>query len=162
EPLTPLVGVSKLPAGHMMTVDVPRWRVEQRRDLWVVDAPGLDGGPGEAIGDRVGPLGPVGNHAQVPEGVARSGGLGADAGAEAAVAGRSSPNGVKAFALGSRGRRALDGGGEAEQLAAVLGMPYHEIELSERDVVSSFGRLSRAWNEPIADLAGFSYLAIAE
>jgi len=160
EPLTPLVGVSKLPAGHMMTVDVPRWRVEQRRYWSMVDAPALDGDPVEAIGDRLRSLAPLVTHADVPVGVALSGGL--DSSAVAALAARSSPNRVHAFSLGYRGRPALDERGEAEQLAAVLGMRYHEIELSERDVVSSFGRLSRAWNEPIADLAGFSYLAIAE
>lgn len=160
EPLTPLLGVSKLPAGHILTVDVPRWRVEQSQYWSMVDAPPLEGDPVEAVGDQLRALGPLVTQADVPVGVALSGGL--DSSAVAALAASSSPNGVHAFSLGYRGRPAIDERGEAEQLAGVLGMPYHDIELSEQDVVSSFGRLARAWNEPIADLAGFSYLAIAE
>jgi asparagine synthase (glutamine-hydrolysing) len=160
EPLTPLAGVSKLPAGHIMTVELPQWRVEQSRYWSMVDAPPLVGDPVEAIGDQLRSLAPLVTQADVPVGVALSGGL--DSSAVAALAARSSPNEVHAFSLGYQGRPVLDERHEAEQLAGALGMPYHEIELSERDVASSFGRLARAWNEPIADLAGFSYLAIAE
>src|SRR5262249_42064032 len=148
------------PAGHMMTVDVPRWRVEQRRYWSMGDAPALDGDPGEAIGDRLRSLAPLVTHAAVPGGGALSGRL--ESGAVAARAAAPSPDRGHAVSRGSGGPPALAERGAAEQLAAGRGMPYHEIELSERDVVSSFGRLSRAWNEPIADLAGFSYLAIAE
>lgn len=159
EPRTPVLGVSTLPPGHVLTVHVPSWRVEVAAYWSMTEAPPLDADPVEAVAERLRSLGPLVTHAEVPVGVALSGGV--DSSAVAALAARSSPATVRAFSLGYQGRPEHDERDQARALAERLGLRFHEIELGEQDVVASFGELVRAWNVPVADLAGFSYLAIA-
>jgi asparagine synthase (glutamine-hydrolysing) len=160
EPQTPLTGVAKLPAGHVMTIQVPDWRVELSQYWSMVEAQPLDGDPVEAIEAELLSLSPLVTRADVPIGVALSGGL--DSSTVAALAARSSPTTVHAFSLGYQGRPDQDERIQARELADVLDLKFHEVELGDRDIVATFFPLVRAWNEPIADLAGFSYLAIAD
>jgi asparagine synthase (glutamine-hydrolysing) len=160
EPRTPLAGVEKLPAGHVMTVDVTHWRVKLAPYWSMINAPPLAGDPVEAVREQLLSLGSLVTRADVPIGVALSGGV--DSSTVAAIAARSSPTPVRAFSLGYRGRPKHDERDQAKRLASVLGLAFSEIELGEQDVVDTFGELVRAWNEPIADMAGFSYLAIAK
>ena len=49
EPRTPLRGVRKLPAGHLLTVDLAPWSVTERCYWRMEDAPLLEGDPPELI-----------------------------------------------------------------------------------------------------------------
>jgi asparagine synthase (glutamine-hydrolysing) len=159
EPSTPLQDVSKLPPGHLVVVHVHPWHIEYRRYWSMLDARALDGDPVEALEAELQSFGPLVTRADVPLGVALSGGL--DSSTVAALAARASTQPVHAFSLGYRGRPGNDERSQAHYLATVLGMEFHEIELATDDVVNAFPALVRDWDDPIADMAGFSYQMIA-
>ncbi|HEX2051105.1 MAG TPA: asparagine synthase (glutamine-hydrolyzing) [Actinomycetota bacterium] len=159
EPGTPLRGVAKLPAGHVMTIDVDPWRVEQRCYWRMEDAPPLDGDPAEVVRAELETVAELTTRSDVPTAVALSGGL--DSSAVAALAARGSTRPAHAFSVGYEGRPPSDERSEARVLADVLDMEFHDIELTTAEVVESFPSLVRAWGDPIADMAGFGYRAIA-
>jgi asparagine synthase (glutamine-hydrolysing) len=159
EPRTPVAGVRKLPPGHLMTVDIGSWKVTERRYWRMEDAPPVAGDPAEEIRTELATVGRLVSRSDVPIGVALSGGI--DSSAMAALITRNSTGPVHAFSVGYEGRPANDERSEAKELASVLGMEFHEIELDSTSVVDSFPELVRSWDDPIADMSGFCYRAIA-
>jgi asparagine synthase (glutamine-hydrolysing) len=157
EPLTAVAGVRKLDAGHMLVVDLDPWRVAEHCYWRMADAPPLAGDPAALIGARLDEAGRFALRSDVPVGVALSGGL--DSSVIAALAARHGRD-VAAFSVGYPGRPANDERAEAEALAAFLGLPFHEIELSTSEAVDSFEALNLWRDDPIADIAGFGYYAV--
>ena len=104
-------------------------------------------------------MGRIVSRSDVPVGVALSGGL--DSSVVAALIARNSAEPVHAFTVGYQGHPANDERAQARELATTLGLRFHEIELDEAAVVTSFPALVRAWDDPIADMSGFGYQAIA-
>lgn len=159
EPGTPLRGVTKLPAGHVMTIDVDPWRVEQRCYWRMEDAPPVDGDPATVLRAELDTVAELTTRSDVPTAVALSGGL--DSSAVAALAARGSRRPTHAFSVGYEGRPPSDERSQAQVLAEALDMEFHDVELTTPEVVESFPSLVRSWDEPIADMAGFGYRAIA-
>lgn len=159
EPGTLLKDVRKLAAGHLLTVETAPWRVTERRYWHLEDAAVLDGDPAEVIGAELHALAPLIVRTDVPVGVALSGGL--DSSVVAALAVKYADQPVHAFTVGFSGRPGNDERDQASSLAASLGMPYHEIEIGTAQVVADFPALVRSWDEPIADMTGFCYRAVA-
>jgi asparagine synthase (glutamine-hydrolysing) len=160
EPGTPLIGVRKLPAGHLLTIDTRPWQVRERCYWRLAEAPPLDADPAEAIGDELRRLAPLIVRSDVPIGVALSGGL--DSSVVAALAAGNAERPVHAFSVGYAGRPHNDERADARALAARLGMEFHEVELGATDAVAAFPDLVDAWDDPIADVTGFCYRAIAQ
>jgi len=159
EPRTPLSGVRKLPAGHLLTVDVRSWQIAQRCYWHMEQAPAIQDDPVPRIRDELETVGRIVSRSDVPVGVALSGGL--DSSVVAALIARNSAEPVHAFTVGYQGHPANDERAQARELATTLGLRFHEIELDEAAVVTSFPALVRAWDDPIADMSGFGYQAIA-
>jgi asparagine synthase (glutamine-hydrolysing) len=159
EPATPLRGVRKLPPGHLLTVDVDPWRVAERCYWRIDDAPPIDGDPAEVIRSELRTIGTLVSQSDVPIGVALSGGL--DSSTVAALVAGSSPDPLHAFTVGYRGRPDSDERSEAKELARALGMEFHELELDGESLAESFPSVVRAWDDPIADMSGYCYWAVA-
>jgi asparagine synthase (glutamine-hydrolysing) len=159
EPLTPIQGVRKLPAGHTLSVAVQPWTIEEKCYWRMEDAPPLDGDPAQRIRDELDTISGLIIRSDVPVGVALSGGL--DSSAIAVLAARKYPGTMHAFSVGYAGRPHSDERSDALALAQHLGMPFHDIELETGDIVRSFSDLVGWQDDPIADGAGFGYFAIA-
>ncbi len=159
EPMTPVRGIRKLPAGHVLTVDVDPWSIEEERYWRMEDAPPLEGDPATVIRDELETISAITIRSDVPVGIALSGGL--DSSAIAVLAARKYPGTMHAFSVGYSGRPHTDERSEAKALADHLGMPFHEVELSAAEVTSTFPDVVRWQDEPIADWSGASYRAIA-
>ncbi len=158
EPGTMLKGVRKLPAGCFLTIDLPAWRVTEQR-YWNLDAaPALPGDPVAQVRGQLEEIGKLIIRADVPVGVALSGGL--DSSLIAALAVRHSPRKLQAFCVGYADRPESDERADARQFADFLGMPFHEVVLSAGDVVDAFPRLVVAADDPIADIAGFGHFSV--
>jgi asparagine synthase (glutamine-hydrolysing) len=159
EPLTPVQGVRKLDAGCTLQVTVDPWRVEERAYWRMDDSPPLDGDPARLIRQQLETIGEIVIRSDVPVGVALSGGL--DSSTIAVIAARNYPGTMHAFSVGYAGRPQNDERLQAQDLAKTLGMPFHEVEISSGQVVDSFLEVVRWQDDPIADMSGVGYLAIA-
>jgi len=160
EPKTILKGVRKLNAAHWMTIDVDSWRVEEKCYWKMEDAPPLYGNPGELIRGELDTVSEFVVRADVPVGVALSGGL--DSGLIAALAAKRYPGQLHAFTVGYPGRPECDERDAAKELASYLKIPCHEVELRTEDVVESFPLINALRDDPIADISGHGYYHVAK
>jgi asparagine synthase (glutamine-hydrolysing) len=158
EPLTPVRGVRKLDAGHLVVIDVDPWRVEDRCYWRMEDAAPLDEDPVAAIRAQLEVVGRLVVRSDVPVGVALSGGL--DSSAVAALAVRAYPGTVHAFSIGYPGRPACDERDDASALARLLGIPFHDLELRTEDMVAEFPDTVYWRDDPIADVSGYGYYSV--
>jgi asparagine synthase (glutamine-hydrolysing) len=160
EPRTALKGVRKLPAGHLLVVDTEPWTVSTPCYWRLQDAPPLDGDPGELLIDELLAISEIIVRADVPLGIALSGGL--DSSSVAALLARERPGGLHAFSVGYQGSPRFDERAAAKAVAEHLRLPFHDVELGVADVVASFPSLVVSWDDPIADMAGYGYRAIMQ
>ncbi|MCM3871566.1 MAG: asparagine synthase (glutamine-hydrolyzing), partial [Pyrinomonadaceae bacterium] len=159
EPRTALKDVRKLAAGHLLTVDLESWLVEEKCYWKMEDALPIDGGAAALIRQELDTVAQLVTRADVPVGVALSGGL--DSSTVAAFAARHCPGELHAFSVGYTGRPAeCDERAEARELADHFGLHFHEAEVSAAEVVESFSDLQFWRDDPIADYAGHSYYAL--
>ncbi|MBA2671644.1 MAG: asparagine synthase (glutamine-hydrolyzing) [Gemmatimonadetes bacterium] len=154
-PQTLFKGISKLPAGHCMTVD-SAGEVEIRRWWDAADAPAPD--PAllrdedacaahvlhlleQAVDERL--------MADVPFGVFLSGGL--DSSAITALVKRVHTGAVRTFSVGYADAPEHDELGPARQVAELLGTDHHEVVIDHDDLVSYVPQLIHSQDEPLAD-----------
>ncbi|HEX8734979.1 MAG TPA: asparagine synthase (glutamine-hydrolyzing) [Pyrinomonadaceae bacterium] len=157
EPLTPVKGVRKLDAAHILTVDAEAWRIEEREYWRMEDAAPLGGKPRELIREKLEEVGELIVRSDVPVGVALSGGL--DSSVVAAFASRKRDN-LCAFSIGYAGRPACDEREDAAAFARYLNLPFYETELDTQTIVDFFPQLNYWRDDPVADIAGFGYYAV--
>ena len=159
EPRTALKGVRKLDAARLLVIDVEPWRVEESCYWRMEDAPPLDGDAPALIREQLETVGALVTRADVPVGVALSGGL--DSSVVAAVAARQRPGELHAFSVGYPGRpEGVDERDEARAFARHLDLPFHEVEVETQAVVEFFPELSYWRDDPVADYSGHGYYAV--
>ena len=156
---TPIKGVRKLDAAHILTVEINPWNLKEEC-YWRMDAaPPIEGDPATKIPRRI--LETVSEltiRSDVPVGVALSGGL--DSSAIAALAVRKYPGVMHAFSVGYSGSPETDERKDARDLAEHLGMPFHDIELDAAEMVRLFPELVYWRDDPIADISGHGYYSV--
>jgi len=150
-PLTPLAGVRKLPAGHLLTWQGGAATVRRYWDLagyfgrTVVKsereaAAEVDALLGQAVRRR--------KKSDVPVGVFLSGGL--DSSTVLAHLSEQEGKGVPVFALGHRDP-AFDESRYARETAAFFGAEFHELILDEADLEEGLQRITAGFDEPLGD-----------
>jgi len=160
EPMTPIQGVRKLGAGCTLTVGTVPWSLEETTYWRMEDAPPLEGVPAQLIRAELESISELVIRSDVPVGIALSGGL--DSSAIAALAARKYSGVMQVFSVGYTHRPHTDERSQAEALAKYLGLSFHDIEISTPQVVESFPDLVRWQDDPIADISGFGYWALAK
>ena len=158
DPLTPVQGIRKLPAAHVLTVDAESgeqhewcyWRMEE--------APPLDGDPVELIRAELESISELIIRSDVPVGVALSGGL--DSSAIAAMTSRKYPGSMQAITVGYGEKSRHDEREDARALAEFLGMPFHPLELYAGDLAAFFPELIHWLDDPIADISAFGSYSV--
>src|SRR6185503_734699 len=138
--------VRKLPAGHVLSVDVDRWHVQQRRYWRLDEAPPIEGDPARLIREELDRISEIIIRSDVPVGVALSGGL--DSSVIATLAAKKYPGTMHAISVGYEGRPLQDERSMARDLAQHLAMPIHEIDLSTSDVVRDFTQMVHERDDP--------------
>jgi len=159
EPLTPIQGVRKLPAGVMLIIDVEPWQVEEHTYWSIEDIPPLEGNPIKLVRGQLEELSALLIRSDVPVGVALSGGV--DSSAVAVLAAHAYPGVLQAFSVGYPGRPDHDERNQAKSLADSLKIPFHEVELSADEHTDFFDELVYLRDDPIADISGFGYYAVS-
>lgn len=158
EPLTPVKGVRKLDAAHLLTIDVETWTINEKCYWRMEESPAIEGDPVKLIREQLETVSEIVIRSDVPVGIALSGGL--DSSAIAALSARKYPGTMQAFSVGYPGELANDERADARALAEHLGMPFHDVELTDTDLVSNFPELVKLTDDPIADIAGFGYYSV--
>lgn len=158
EPMTPVHNVVKLPAGHLMTIDLDTWSISIERYWRIEDAPEIHGDPRDAIIAGLEEIGRLIVRADVPIGVALSGGI--NSSIITALVARQSKQEVHAFTVGYSGRPESDERSAASLLARDLKIPFHEVEVSTDEVIRRFPEIVFTRDEPIADISGHGYWAV--
>ncbi len=162
-PRTPLAGVSKLPAGHLLIADASGARLEQ---YWTYpqatrEAPRLRdeeyqeqllAGLEESVQLRL--------MSDVPLGAMLSGGL--DSSVIVALMARNMRDPVKTFSVGFAEAGTGSELADARHVAAAFGADHHELELSLDDPAIDILELVWHLDEPLGDLSSLGFLALSE
>ena len=159
EPDSMIKGVRKLPAAHLLTVDVGSWSIRERCYWRLEDAPPLEGNPGALIRQQLEESATLTTRADVPIGVALSGGM--DASAIATLATRARGRDIRAFTVGYAGTPWQDERSQAAALAEHLGIAFATVELSTADFIENYSSVNLHRDDPIVDVAGVAIAAVA-
>ena len=160
EPDSAVVGTRKLAAGSCIEISLDPWMVRERRWWSPLNAPEVRGDPREALVETLSEVGRLTSRADVPIGVALSGGI--DSSAVTSLACANAGREVHTFTVGYEGRDHHDESEVAAQYAAVLGTRHHRVVLGKDKVAEDFPRMCQARGEPISDISGSGYLAMME
>lgn len=158
EPMTPIRGVRKLAAAHILTVKVDTWERTESCYWRMEDTPPLTGDPAELIRNELESISELIVRSDVPVGIALSGGL--DSSAIAALTSQKYPGAMQAFSVGYQGCEENDERADAKALAEFLGMPFHEVEVRTNDFVKFFPELVYWHDDPIGDISGYGYYSV--
>ena len=159
DPACMVLGVLKLPAAHLLTIDLDTWSVQERCYWRMEDAPALQGNPSTIIREELERLAQLITRADVPIGIALSGGLDASAVAALATSARSD---VHAFTVGYAGTPWQDERRNAKAFADYLKIPFHTAELSTAEFIEQYSTVNLHRDDPIADIAGVAIAAVAQ
>jgi asparagine synthase (glutamine-hydrolysing) len=153
-------GVRKLPPGHLLTIDIDRWSIQELQYWRIEDAAPVQGNASELVRAELEQIGKLIVRADVPVGLALSGGV--DSSLTAAIAARHSSAPLKAFTVGYAGSPGQDERQMARKFANELNIPLQGIEVHMEEVVKAFPRIAFYRDDPIADIAGHGYYVLSE
>lgn len=159
EPRTILKNIVKLAPASMLQIDLDPWQVTERTYWSLAEAPPVEGNPASSIRDELEKTMSLIVRADVPVGIALSGGL--DSSIIAAMAARSYGDSLQAFTVGYRDAVAHDERGQAKTLADSLKIRFHEIEVDTQDMLADFETVVRMRDDPIADISGHGYYVVS-
>jgi asparagine synthase (glutamine-hydrolysing) len=154
EPVSPVIGTRKLPAGSMLQIDLESGRREERVYWRLEDAPPIEGDPVERIREELDIVGRITMRSDVPLGVALSAGI--DSSAIAMLAKRCADQPVSALSIGYEGNTLQDESRLAEAFAREIGIPFHRVEVSVDRVVENFPQMCLRRDDPVLDISGSS------
>ena len=160
EPSTPIKKIRKLQAGHLLVIDQDTMSVTDKCYWRLDEAPQLRGNPLEIIKDQLFEVSRMVIRSDVPVGVALSGGI--DSAAIAALAAKFYNGNLNAFTVGYEGRPESDERTSARKVAEFLGIPFHEIEISDSEFIKNFPQLCTLTDDPIADISAFGYYSVSK
>jgi asparagine synthase (glutamine-hydrolysing) len=160
EPNCMVSGVRKLPAAHLLTIDLDSWTTRQHCYWRMEDAPALKGNPSQIIREELERMARLITRADVPVGIALSGGL--DSSAIAALATGARSGDVHAFTVGYAGTPWQDERKNAKAFADYLKIPFHTAELSTADFIEQYSNVNLHRDDPIADISGVAIAAVSQ
>lgn len=159
EPVTSIEGVFKLPAAHYLIISLKDFSFHLKKYWDIEDVEPVSGDPATLIREAFDDLSRIIIRADVPVGIALSGGI--DSGAIATYAAKHYPERMHAFSVGYEGRPQSDERSLAMELSKKLGLTYHEVELKTEDLANSFPEMVYYMDDPIADIAAFGYYSVS-
>ena len=160
EPFTFIKGIQKVAAG---TLEIFSFSNNERsvHTYWTMEStePSQSLDPSQELRDLLDEVGELIVRSDVPIGIALSSGL--DSGIIASIVNTHTKD-LHSFTVGYTGSHASDESTDAVKFAKSLGITPHVVEIDSKDIASRFGQLCMLRDEPVADIAGAGYLALAE
>jgi asparagine synthase (glutamine-hydrolysing) len=158
EPLCPIVGVRKLDAAHLLSVDVGQWKINEKCYWRMEEVQPIEGHPATVIRRQLEEVSEIVIRSDVPVGVALSGGL--DSSSIAALTARKYPGTMHAFSVGYPGGPHCDETNDAKELADYLSIPFHRVEVNLQEMATFFPQLVYWRDDPITDISGYGYYSV--
>jgi asparagine synthase (glutamine-hydrolysing) len=160
EPLTLVKGIRKVPAGTLEVLSLTNGE-QKTYEYWKMFPTELNQSldPAQELRDLLDEVGEITARSDVPVGIALSGGL--DSSIVASLVNSHTKN-LKALSVGYSGFHSSDESADAIKFAKFLGITPYVVKLNPYEVATRFKLLCFLSDEPIADIAGPSYLALAE
>ena len=158
EPATPFLGIQKLPAACTLELDLDAWTIDVQRYWNAFDAEPIEADPVSTIRAALDDAVTTSLISDVPIGVSLSGGI--DSSILACLAAERSRRQVEAISIGYPDAAQVDERPQARALAERLGIPFHSVELDDREMLASFREVVASRDDPIGDIAGYNYYAI--
>lgn len=159
EPDTLLKGVKKVAPATCLLIN-EALEIQTRTYWRMEEAPLLDGDPVALMKARLEEIGKLIIRADVPVGVALSGGI--DSSLVAALASKQYNTPMHAFTVGYEGRPKSDERHAARRIADYLGLTFHELELTTADFLENFPRICCLCDDPISDISAFGYYSVSK
>jgi asparagine synthase (glutamine-hydrolysing) len=160
EPYTAIKDVIKLPAANYLKINLQSMQIDQVSYWQMEDARVINTEPIETIKQQLNETGKLVIRADVPIGVALSGGI--DSGIVAALARKNYNGNLHAISIGYEGKPESDERSDAKLVAEHLGLTFHQVELSNKDFISNFPILCGLTDDPIADISAFGYFSVSK
>ncbi|MGE0102276.1 MAG: asparagine synthase (glutamine-hydrolyzing) [Blastocatellales bacterium] len=160
EPLTPIKGVRKLPHGSYLLIDLNDWAIKQEQYWSFDDIEPIYGNPAALIKDELYEIAEKIIRADVPVGIAMSGGL--DSSAIAALVARSVGGQVTSFTVGYGSESSYDERADAKAFSKLLDQDHIEFENDEQTLVEILPDLVKMQDDPIADISAYNYYTLAK
>ena len=157
EPHSIIEGISKVPAGTILTFDLESGTSSLQSYWKPLDFLGDDEYSTTALLGDMREAVTVSTVSDVPVGIALSGGLDSSLVAALAVEGGAH---IEAFTVGYPDA-SFDESSQAREFAEYLGIPCDRVELGTREIAQGYASTCADRDEPIADIAGPSLAAIA-
>lgn len=159
EPHTCIAGVTKLPAGHLLSIatDAATGAECPTRYWSIHDSPPRRATASD-LASLVDDISTFITDADVPVGISLSGGL--DSGALAVLAARRTTKHLHAFTVGYHEATASDETADARRIAEHAGILFHPLTLKTEDVVAEFAETVWLKDDPNNDPAGPGYRAV--
>jgi asparagine synthase (glutamine-hydrolysing) len=160
EPFTFIKGIQKVAAG---TLEIFSFSNNERsvHTYWTMEStePSQSLDPSQELRDLLGEVGELIVRSDVPIGISLSGGL--DSSIIASIV-NAHVKDLHSFTVGYTGSHSSDESADAIKIAKSLGITPHVVKLDSNDIASRFEQVCLLRDEPVADIAGPSYLAVAE
>jgi asparagine synthase (glutamine-hydrolysing) len=161
EPKTVFKEIHKLPAGHLIEIDLNTFS-KQSRSYWTPEVSNreITEDPASSIRSELEEIERIVIRSDVPVGVSLSGGI--DSSIVATLAAKNSTHQLHAFSVGYPGYPANDERRAAETLAKKLNMKFHNIEINGDEFLNDFETLVHDMDDPVADIAAYGYYRVAQ
>ena len=160
DPRTPFCDVRKLPPAGMLVIDTHPWTVRALTYWSAFDAPPIHDNPKATLVDALNDVGRLVIRADVPVGVALSGGV--DSSLVACLAGHHLGGDLTAISAGYQNAAHEDETEAARWLAEKKGWKFHRTEISDSDATECFDDIIAGRDDPIADISGIGYSRVNE
>jgi asparagine synthase (glutamine-hydrolysing) len=160
EPESAIRGVKKLPAGHRMVVNLQNGQSQVEAYWNLSDSPPCSDDPIDRLDAELQESCRLTARADVPLGIALSGGL--DSSLIAALTAHHATQPVHAITIGYDGVPHCDEREQALQLATSLNIEHHTVELAPDQVALNFPDLIHSLDEPLSDISASGYFALAQ
>jgi asparagine synthase (glutamine-hydrolysing) len=157
EPHTAIAGVSKLSAGHLLSISTDDG-TESLTRFWSIHESQPRRATVEEVSELVEDISTFITDADVPVGISLSGGL--DSGSLAVLAARKTTKQLHAFTVGYKEAAASDETADARRIAEHAGVAFHPLTLKAEDVIAGFAETVWLKDDPNNDPAGPGYLAV--
>jgi len=158
EPETIISQIHRVPSGHHLVIDIKDGTLDLHRYWNPIDFLGAEASSPDTLESKIREAVRLNVRSDVPVAVALSGGI--DSSLVASLASNARTD-IHAISVGYAESAASDESSMASDLARALDIPFHRVKLSIGDVSNSFEQVCQRRDEPISDIAGPGYDALA-
>lgn len=158
EPETPFKDIRKLPAASTIEIDLEDWSLKLRKywEPWTTSA--IQSDPIVSIRESIEDSVKMSIVSDVPIGLSLSGGV--DSSILACLMKKYCDKELHAISIGYPDAGMVDERPQARALAEKLDIAFHDVELTDAEMIEKFPEIATLRDDPVGDISGFNYYAI--